>query len=64
MISIFALLLNHTSLVNQNGVRKKGGYSLAWYLLTQLLRIAIPFHIYCTQFSFKHVLTNFLEGMN
>ena len=26
--------------------------------------IAISFHIYCSQFSFKHVMFNFPEGMN
>ena len=26
--------------------------------------IAISFHIYCTQFSFKHVISDFPEGMN
>ena len=26
--------------------------------------IAISFHIYCTQFFFKHVILKFLDGMN
>ena len=29
-----------------------------------LIYIAISFHIYYTQFSFKHVMLKFPEGMN